>query len=58
MQGLHARGGKGAPAKERSASQQGALAVCPGYRPQAAGKRAHWVTEQGNRGHAALDDPP
>lgn len=43
------------PHAERSASQQGALAVCPGYRPQAAGKRAHWVTEQGNRGHAALE---
>jgi len=43
------------PHAERSASQQGALAVCPGYRPQAGGKRAHWVTEQGNRGHAALE---
>jgi len=43
------------PHAERSASQQGALAMCPGYRPQPSGKRAHWVTEQGTRGHAALE---
>lgn len=43
------------PHAERSASQQGALAVCPGYRPQPSGKRSHWVTEQGSRGHAALE---
>lgn len=43
------------PHAERSASQQGSLAVCPGYRPQPSGKRAHWVTEQGTRGHAALE---
>jgi hypothetical protein len=43
------------PHAERSASQQGSLAVCPGYRPQPAGNRSHWVTEQGTRGHAALE---
>ena len=42
------------PHAERSASQLGALAKCPGYRPKPAA-RVHWVTAQGSRGHAALD---
>lgn len=42
------------PHAERSASQLGNLALCPGYRPKPA-KRVHWVVAQGNRGHAALD---
>jgi hypothetical protein len=39
---------------ERSSSQLGSLALCAGFRPKQT-KKIHWVTAQGNRGHAALD---
>jgi hypothetical protein len=43
------------PHAERSASQLGSLALCPGFRPDKNGK-VHWVTAQGLRGHVALDE--
>jgi len=42
------------PHAERSSSQLGSLALCVGFRPRET-KKTHWVTAQGNRGHAALD---
>lgn len=42
------------PHAKRSSSQLGSLALCPGFRPKQT-KKTHWVTAQGNRGHAALD---
>lgn len=39
---------------KRSSSQLGNLALCEGYTPKPT-KKVHWVTAQGNRGHAALD---
>lgn len=44
------------PHAERSASQLGHLALCAGYLPARGTKRTHWVTAQGLRGHAALED--
>lgn len=43
------------PHAERSASQLKSLAVCPGYLPKKNRKRQHWVTQQGIRGHKALE---
>jgi hypothetical protein len=42
------------PHAERSSSQLGNLTLCPGFRPDKKAK-VHWVTEQGVRGHEALD---
>lgn len=42
------------PHAPRSSSQLGNLVICPGFRPKPT-KKIHWVTAQGNRGHAALD---
>lgn len=42
------------PHAKRSSSQLGTLALCEGFRPKPTSK-LHWVTAQGNRGHAALD---
>ena len=42
------------PHATRSSSQLGTLAVCEGFKPLNT-KKVHWVTAQGNRGHAALD---
>ncbi len=42
------------PHAKRSSSQLGSLAICRGFRPRQT-KKTHWVTAQGNRGHAALD---
>lgn len=42
------------PHAERSSSQLGSLALCPGYRPRQETKK-HWVTKQGERGHKALE---
>lgn len=44
------------PHAERSASQLPSIAICAGYKPQPkkAGE-AHWVTQQGIRGHKALE---
>lgn len=43
------------PHAERSASQLPKLALCAGYKPGKGGKRTHWVTAQGLRGHHALE---
>jgi Protein of unknown function (DUF2800) len=43
------------PHAERSASQLKYLAVCAGYKPGKKG-RTHWVTEQGIRGHTAMQN--
>lgn len=43
------------PHAERSASQLPKLALCAGYVPARGTKRTHWVTEQGLRGHSALE---
>lgn len=45
------------PHAERSASQLKSLALCPGYTPAKKDptKEVHWVTQQGIRGHAALE---
>jgi len=42
------------PHAVRSSSQLGTLAVCEGFKPLNT-EKLHWVTAQGNRGHAALD---
>jgi hypothetical protein len=42
------------PHAERSSSQLGELVMCAGFRKKPTLK-VHWVTAQGNRGHAALD---
>lgn len=43
------------PHARRSASSLGSLALCSGYEGRSDAKRTHWVTEQGNRGHEAMD---
>lgn len=44
------------PHAERSASQLKSLALCPGYKPDNKPKKEqHWVTQQGIRGHNALE---
>jgi hypothetical protein len=44
------------PHAERSASQLKSLALCPGYKPDNSPKKEqHWVTQQGIRGHDALE---
>jgi hypothetical protein len=44
------------PHAERSASQLKSLALCPGYKPDNSPKKeVHWVTQQGIRGHDALE---
>lgn len=43
------------PHAPRSASQLKYLAICPGYRPEHK-KTVHWVTQQGLRGHTAMEE--
>ncbi len=42
------------PHAQRSASQLKYLVLCPGYKPEQK-KRTHWVTQQGIRGHSAME---
>lgn len=45
------------PHAERSASQLKSLALCPGFKPDNTPKKEqHWVTQQGIRGHDALEN--
>lgn len=44
------------PHADRSSSQLGSLAVCPGFKNKKDGKRIHWITQQGQRGHEALQN--
>lgn len=44
------------PHAEKSASKLKSLALCPGYKPDKKPKKEqHWVTQQGIRGHDALE---